>query len=152
MHQTTTSRPGTNLPFPESNFCRASDILEARAHTRFYHHTPAATQVSFTLQPGEILGYLGPNGAGGSTTVKMMTGLIEPPEGQIFYNGRTVYDDFTAFQKKIGYVPEEPHVKPSTLLKRSACRALGVVLARSTDGRRRIAVRSCRYQNSNGLR
>ena len=87
-------------------------MLEARSLTKFYNHTPAVKQVSFTIRPGEILGYLGPNGAGKSTTVKMMTGLIEPSEGQIFLNGRTVYDDFTAFQRKIGYVPEEPHLYP----------------------------------------
>jgi len=87
-------------------------MLEARALTKFYNHFPAVKQVSFTIRPGEILGYLGPNGAGKSTTVKMMTGLIEPSEGQIFLNGRTVYDDFTAFQRNIGYVPEEPHLYP----------------------------------------
>lgn len=87
-------------------------MLEARSLTKFYNHTPAVKQVSFTIHPGEILGYLGPNGAGKSTTVKMITGLIEPSDGQIFFNGRTVYDDFTAFQRRIGYVPEEPHLYP----------------------------------------
>ena len=87
-------------------------MFEARSLTKFYSHTPAVKNVSFTIRPGEILGYLGPNGAGKSTTVKMITGLIEPSEGQIFYNGRTVYDDFTAYQRKIGYVPEEPHLYP----------------------------------------
>src|SRR5215471_3491804 len=87
-------------------------MLEARSLTKYYNHTPAVKQVSFTVRPGEILGYLGPNGAGKSTTVKMLTGLIEPSDGQIFYNGRTVYDDFIAFQRRIGYVPEEPHLYP----------------------------------------
>ena len=87
-------------------------MLEARALTKFYNHTPAVKQVSFAIQPGEILGYLGPNGAGKSTTVKMLTGLIEPSEGQIFYDGRTIYDDFPGFQRKIGYVPEEPNLYP----------------------------------------
>jgi ABC-2 type transport system ATP-binding protein len=87
-------------------------MLEARSLTKYYDHTPAVRQVSFTIQPGEILGYLGPNGAGKSTTVKMLTGLIEPSEGQIFYRGRSVYDDFTAFQRRIGYVPEEPYLYP----------------------------------------
>jgi ABC-2 type transport system ATP-binding protein len=87
-------------------------MLEARALTKYYNQTLAVKGVSFTISPGEILGYLGPNGAGKSTTVKMLTGLIEPSDGQIFYNGRTVYDDFTAFQRRIGYVPEEPHLYP----------------------------------------
>src|SRR5215831_15688503 len=87
-------------------------VLEARALTKYYNHTIAVRSVSFTIRPGEILGYLGPNGAGKSTTVKMLTGLIEPSDGQNFYNGRTVYDDFTAFQRRLGYVPEEPHLYP----------------------------------------
>jgi ABC-2 type transport system ATP-binding protein len=69
-------------------------------------------EVSFTIKPGEILGYLGPNGAGKSTTVKMLAGLIEPSQGQIFFRGHTVYDNFTAFQRRIGYVPEEPFLYP----------------------------------------
>jgi ABC-2 type transport system ATP-binding protein len=87
-------------------------VLEARSLTKYYNHTLAVKDVSFTIRPGEILGYLGPNGAGKSTTVKMLTGLIEPSDGQIFFKGRTVYDDFTAFQRRIGYVPEEPHLYP----------------------------------------
>jgi|SRR5579871_1719839 len=87
-------------------------MLEARSLTKYYDHLPAVQNVSFTIRPGEILGYLGPNGAGKSTTVKMLTGLIEPSGGQIFYEGRSVYEDFTAFQRQIGYVPEEPHLYP----------------------------------------
>jgi ABC-2 type transport system ATP-binding protein len=87
-------------------------MLEARSLTKYYNHTPAVRGVSFTIQPGEILGYLGANGAGKSTTVKMLTGLIEPSEGRIFYQGRSVHDDFTAFQRRIGYVPEEAHLYP----------------------------------------
>src|ERR1017187_7626120 len=87
-------------------------MLEARSLTKYYSHTPAVRQVSFTVRPGEILGYLGPNGAGKSTTVKMLTGLIEPSEGQIFYRGQSVYENFTAFQRRIGYVPEEAHLYP----------------------------------------
>jgi ABC-2 type transport system ATP-binding protein len=87
-------------------------MLEARALTKYYNHLSAVNGVSFQIRPGEILGYLGPNGAGKSTTVKMLTGIIEPSEGQIFYNGVSVYDDFPAFQRRIGYVPEEPHLYP----------------------------------------
>jgi ABC-2 type transport system ATP-binding protein len=87
-------------------------MLEARGLTKFYGHIAAVRQVSFAIKPGEILGYLGPNGAGKSTTVKMLTGLIEPTHGQIFYQGRTVYDDFVGFQRRLGYVPEEPHLYP----------------------------------------
>lgn len=85
-------------------------MLEARSLTKYYGHTAAVRAVSFKVSPGEILGYLGSNGAGKSTTVKMLTGLIQPSEGQIFFNGRSVRDDFTTFQRRLGYVPEEAHL------------------------------------------
>lgn len=87
-------------------------MLEARSLTKYYGAIAAVRDVSFAIRRGEILGYLGPNGAGKSTTVKMLTGLMEPSEGRIFYQGRSVYGNFTAFQRVIGYVPEEAHIYP----------------------------------------
>ncbi|MFL6438457.1 MAG: ADOP family duplicated permease [Terriglobales bacterium] len=87
-------------------------MLEARGLTKHYSYLTAVRQVSFSIKPGEILGYLGPNGAGKSTTVKMLTGLIEPSEGQIVYKGHSIYDDLAGFQSVIGYVPEEAHLYP----------------------------------------
>lgn len=87
-------------------------MLELRHLLKRYNRIPAVDDVSFTIRPGEILGYLGPNGAGKSTTVKVLTGLIEPTEGEIFFNGRNVRTDWTGFQRCIGYVPEEPHLYP----------------------------------------
>lgn len=87
-------------------------MLEVRGLTKRYSRIPAVDGVSFTIRPGEILGYLGPNGAGKSTTVKVLTGLIEPSEGEILWHDRNVKADFTSFQRKIGYVPEEPHLYP----------------------------------------
>jgi ABC-2 type transport system ATP-binding protein len=87
-------------------------VLEARSLTKYYSHTLAVKGVSFTITPGEILGYLGPNGAGKSTTVKMITGLIEPSDGEILFHGQPVAEDPTAFQRRLGYVPEEPHLYP----------------------------------------
>ena len=63
--------------------------------------------VIFTINPGEILGYVGPNGAGKSTTVKMIIGLLGPSDGQVLFRGRSVIDDLPAFQRLLGYVPEE---------------------------------------------
>jgi ABC-2 type transport system ATP-binding protein len=87
-------------------------MLEICSLTKRYNGTPAVQDVNFTLRPGEILGYVGPNGAGKSTTVKMIIGLLEPSEGQIRYCGASVIDDLPGFQRRIGYVPEEPHLYP----------------------------------------
>jgi len=87
-------------------------MLEIRNLVKRYHRVPVVDHVSFVIRPGEILGYLGPNGAGKSTTVKVLTGLIEPTEGDIFLDGRDVREDFVAFQRQMGYVPEEAHLYP----------------------------------------
>ncbi len=87
-------------------------MLEVRLLTKHYNSIPVVERVSFVIQPGEILGYLGPNGAGKSTTVKMLTGLIEPTSGEMEFYGRDVRSDLKSFQRRLGYVPEEPHLYP----------------------------------------
>jgi ABC-2 type transport system ATP-binding protein len=66
--------------------------------------------VSFTVRPGEVLGYLGPNGSGKSTTVKMIVGLLAPTQGRVTLDGRDIRDDLIAYKARVGYVPEEPHL------------------------------------------
>ena len=87
-------------------------MLEVRNLVKRYNRIPAVDGVSFTIRPGEVLGYLGPNGAGKSTTVKVLTGLIEPTAGEIFFGGQDVRADWIGFQRRMGYVPEEPHLYP----------------------------------------
>jgi len=91
---------------------RESDMLEIRNLTKRFNGIPAVESVSFTIRPGEILGYVGPNGAGKSTTVKMIIGLLEPSEGQILFQGRSVIENLVGFQHRLGYVPEEPNLYP----------------------------------------
>jgi ABC-2 type transport system ATP-binding protein len=87
-------------------------MLEVRSLTKRYSGIPVVDDVSFTVRPGEVVGYLGPNGAGKSTTVKMIIGLLAPSEGRILYQGRSILDDLPGFQSRIGYVPEEPNLYP----------------------------------------
>jgi ABC-2 type transport system ATP-binding protein len=61
---------------------------------------------------GEVLGLLGPNGSGKSTIVNMLTGLIEPTEGEIVFEGRDVRRDPLSFRSLLGYVPEIPYLYP----------------------------------------
>jgi ABC-2 type transport system ATP-binding protein len=87
-------------------------MLEVLGLVKRYRRIPAVDHVTFAIRPGEVLGYLGPNGAGKSTTVKMLTGLIEPSAGEIFFEGRNIRADLPAFQRRLGYVPEEAHLYP----------------------------------------
>jgi ABC-2 type transport system ATP-binding protein len=86
--------------------------LEVRNLSKRYRGTDAVTDVSFTIQPGEILGYVGHNGAGKSTTVKMMIGLLQPSDGKILCDGQSIFEDLPAYQRRLGYVPEEPNLYP----------------------------------------
>ena len=87
-------------------------MLQVSTLTKRYTGVPAVDRVSFAIQPGEILGYLGPNGSGKSTTVKMLTGLLRPSEGQILYRGEDIRKDLTEYKRHVGYVPEEPNLYP----------------------------------------
>ncbi|HEV2493746.1 MAG TPA: ABC transporter ATP-binding protein [Terriglobia bacterium] len=87
-------------------------MLEVRELTKRYHRVPAVDRISFTLQPGSVSGYLGPNGSGKSTTVKMITGLLEPSEGHVLFDGRDIQHHLIEFRKRLGYVPEEPYLYP----------------------------------------
>jgi ABC-2 type transport system ATP-binding protein len=85
-------------------------MLEVRDLTKRFGGQTVVDHVNFTVRPGEITGYLGPNGSGKSTTVKMMTGLLHPTEGQILFNGRNIREDGAGFKQRLGYVPEEPNL------------------------------------------
>src|SRR6266487_2905885 len=86
-------------------------MLQARELTKSYASVPAVTDVAFSLSPGQILGCLGPNGSGKSTTLKMLTGLIEPTAGQVLFDGkRVVPGENAGFRQVLGYVPEEPYL------------------------------------------
>jgi ABC-2 type transport system ATP-binding protein len=87
-------------------------MLEIRNLTKRYSNLLAVQDVSFSIAPGDVLGYIGPNGAGKSTTVKMIIGLLEPTSGQVLFHGHSVIEDLPGFQSRLGYVPEDPHLYP----------------------------------------
>lgn len=83
-------------------------MLEASCLTKCYSSIPAVQNLSFSLQPGQVLGCLGPNGSGKSTTVKMLTGLLRPTRGEVLFAGQNIRHDLAGYRKRLGYVPEEP--------------------------------------------
>jgi ABC-2 type transport system ATP-binding protein len=87
-------------------------MLEARGLSKYYGSVPAVQNVTFRLEPGQILGYLGPNGSGKSTTVKMLTGLLQPSRGQVTQDGEDIHKNLVAYRKRLGYVPEEANLYP----------------------------------------
>lgn len=87
-------------------------MLEAIELTKHYASIPAVQSVTFQLECGQILGCLGPNGSGKSTTVKMITGLLEPSYGRVLFRGEDIHKDLVRYRKRLGYVPEEPNLYP----------------------------------------
>ena len=87
-------------------------MLELRNVTKRYPATVAVRDVSFVANRGEVTGYLGPNGSGKSTTLKIITGLLDPTEGEILFDGERVQLDPIAYRQRLGYVPEEPQLYP----------------------------------------
>jgi ABC-2 type transport system ATP-binding protein len=85
-------------------------VLEARNLTKRYPGRTAVKDVSFTIQPGEIFGYLGPNGSGKSTTISMVVGLLEPSGGSVSLFGKALNEGPEEYKRHVGYVPEEPHL------------------------------------------
>ncbi|SDO30287.1 ABC transporter ATP-binding protein [Alkalicoccus daliensis] len=69
---------------------------------------PVLHDISFTVGRGEIVGLIGLNGAGKSTTIKHILGLMEPHEGKIKVSGRELTDDIDTYRKQIAYIPETP--------------------------------------------
>jgi ABC-2 type transport system ATP-binding protein len=85
-------------------------MLELCSLSKRFPGVLAVDNVSFRAHPGEVTVYLGPNGSGKSTTMKMITGLIEVGGGDIRFGGESIRRDLLAWKKRIGYVPEEPHL------------------------------------------
>ena len=74
--------------------------------TKNYGDVKAVQSISFSLNDGEVVGFLGANGAGKSTTLKMMTGYLTPTSGNVYVNDQNIIDDCIDIQKQIGYLPE----------------------------------------------
>jgi ABC-2 type transport system ATP-binding protein len=87
-------------------------MLVAQHLVKRFHGVTVVNDVSFAVRPGEVVGYLGPNGSGKTTTVKMLTGLLEPSAGTVMFKGKNMANDLVGYRTCLGYVPEEPQLYP----------------------------------------
>lgn len=83
-------------------------LLEINQVTGGYTRNPVLKNVSFTVNRNEIVGLIGLNGAGKSTTIKHVIGLMEPHKGDIKINGRTFLEGKEEYRKQFTFVPETP--------------------------------------------
>jgi ABC-2 type transport system ATP-binding protein len=86
--------------------------LRAQHLSKHFSGIRVVSDVNLTLRPGEVVGYLGPNGSGKTTTARMLAGLLEPSSGTVHYGGADIRNDVIGFHRQVGYVPEEPFLYP----------------------------------------
>ena len=83
-------------------------MIQVQNLTRYYGRTPAIQDVSFEVEKGEILGFLGPNAAGKTTTMRILTCFMPATSGTAQVAGFDVFNQSMDVRKRIGYLPEQP--------------------------------------------
>lgn len=83
-------------------------LLEIESLSGGYTKKNVLNNVSFDIKKGEIVALIGLNGAGKSTTIKHVIGLMEPKKGSIKINGKTLKEDVNTYRKQFGFIPETP--------------------------------------------
>ncbi len=92
-------------------------MLEVKNITGGYINIPVVKDVSFTVENGQLVGLIGLNGAGKSTTIKEIIGLLTPYQGEILIDGKSLVQDAENYRKKIGFIPETPSLYEELTLK-----------------------------------
>ena len=87
-------------------------MIEVDQLSKSYGSTDAIKDVTFTVEPGEILGFLGPNGAGKTTTMRILTGYLPATAGTARVAGKDVHESSMVVRQSIGYLPETPPLYP----------------------------------------
>ena len=82
-----------------------------------YGHLPVLKDISFSVQPGEMVGLIGLNGAGKSTTIKHIIGLLEQKKGSITINDLSLKKNTEEYRKQIGFIPETPSLYEELTLR-----------------------------------
>lgn len=91
--------------------------LQVENVTGGYTQLPVLKNIDFSIADGELVGLIGLNGAGKSTTIKEIIGLLQPHTGKITINGLSLKEDPQAYRKQIDYIPETPSLYEELTLK-----------------------------------
>lgn len=83
-------------------------MIEVEHLTKYYGDILAVNDLNFRVAEGEIVGFLGPNGSGKTTTMRILTGYMPATRGRVRIAGHDVAEDPRAVQRRIGYMPEHP--------------------------------------------
>ncbi|MCH2277421.1 MAG: ABC transporter ATP-binding protein [Vicinamibacterales bacterium] len=92
-------------------------MIEVQHLTKTYGSVTAVDDISFRVEPGEIVGLLGPNGAGKTTTMRVLTGYIPATEGKALIAGFDVFEQPIDAKQRTGYLPETPPLYPEMTVR-----------------------------------
>jgi ABC-2 type transport system ATP-binding protein len=87
-------------------------MIEANQLTKRYGELTALDRISFSISPGEVVGFLGPNGAGKTTTMRILTGFLPASDGAASIAGHDIFAEPLAARRAVGYLPETPPLYP----------------------------------------
>jgi ABC-2 type transport system ATP-binding protein len=87
-------------------------MIEARGLTKRYGELTALEDVSFSVEPGEVVGFLGPNGAGKTTAMRILTGFLPASDGSAAIAGHDILTEPLEARRAVGYLPESPPLYP----------------------------------------
>src|SRR6188472_2110181 len=96
---------------------RGGSVIEVQHLTKRYGRVTAVDDVSFRVEPGEILAILGPNGAGKTTTMRILTGYMPASEGRATVAGYDVFSHPIEAKARTGYLPETPPLYPDMTVR-----------------------------------
>ena len=87
-------------------------MIETAGLTKVYGDKRAVDRLTLRVEPGEVMGFLGPNGSGKTTTIRLLMGLLRPTAGSASIRGRDCHRDAVALKREVGYLPDEPFLYP----------------------------------------
>ena len=87
-------------------------MIETVGLSKLYGDKRAVDRLTLRVEPGEVMGFLGPNGSGKTTTIRLLMGLLRPSEGHASIRGRDCHADAVALKREVGYLPDEPFLYP----------------------------------------
>lgn len=90
----------------------ASPVISVQDFHKAYEGAPAVQGITFSIEPGQVMGVIGPNGAGKTTTMRALSAIIPPTHGELSVAGFDVERDPVAVKRRLAYVPDDPRLFP----------------------------------------
>jgi ABC-2 type transport system ATP-binding protein len=87
-------------------------VIETVDLTKSFGPKTAVRGLSLRVEAGEVMGFLGPNGSGKTTTIRLLMGLLRPTSGRAAILGRDCHTEAVALKREVGYLPDEPFLYP----------------------------------------